>query len=47
MRDGPIPKTLNKHRGFLVLTGYFHKFVKNYVQIVTPLTTLLKKEEFS
>jgi hypothetical protein len=46
IREWPIPKTLKKLRGYLGLTGYYRKFVKNYVQIETPLTTLLNKEAF-
>ena len=47
MREWPIPKTLKKLRGSLGLASYYQQFVKNYVQIVEPLTTLLKKEAFS
>ena len=47
MMDWTIPKTLKNIRGFLGFTGYYHKLVRNYRRIATPLMTLLKKDAFS
>ena len=47
IKERKIPTSIKHLRGFLGLRGYYHKFVKNYRRITSPLITLLRKYAFS
>lgn len=42
----PIPSTLKQLHGFLGLTGFYRRFIKNYASLSFHLTELLKKDAF-
>ena len=44
--EWPQPDNISKLRGFLGLTGYYRRYVKNYAHKTAPLTNLLKKNLF-
>ena len=41
----PTPTTITEVRGFLGMTSYYRKFIKNFAEIAEPLHCLLRKEK--
>ncbi|XP_041007936.1 uncharacterized mitochondrial protein AtMg00860-like [Juglans microcarpa x Juglans regia] len=46
MKDWPLPGSIKALRGFLELTGYYRRFIKDYGGIAGPLTRMLRKGSF-
>ena len=44
--DWTKPANISKLRRFLMLTGYYRRFIQNYAHITAPLSNLLKKNAF-
>ncbi|GFV75058.1 retrovirus-related Pol polyprotein from transposon 17.6 [Trichonephila clavipes] len=44
VRKFPEPTTIKQVQSFLGLTGYFHKYIKDYSKIAQPLSYLTRKE---
>ncbi|KAL4573276.1 hypothetical protein LXL04_020076 [Taraxacum kok-saghyz] len=47
IRDWPKPHNVRSLRGFLGLSGYYRKFIKDYGIIAAPLTSMLRRGSFT
>ena len=45
VRSFPTPTTKKELRAFLGLTGYYRKYIKDYLMIALPLTYLTRKSK--
>lgn len=45
--EWPTPRNLTALHGFLGLTGFYRRFVRQYAQHASPLTDLLKQGAFT
>ena len=43
--EWPEPKNLKEVQAFLGFANFYQRFIPNYLKVVTPLTTLTKKEQ--
>ncbi|CAM8876575.1 unnamed protein product [Rhodiola kirilowii] len=46
IQQWPLPRTIKQLRGFLGLTGYYRRFIRNYANMAAPLTSLLRKDAY-
>nr|GEU53767.1 hypothetical protein [Tanacetum cinerariifolium] len=46
IQNWPTPNSFTTLHGFLGLTGYYRRFVKNYAATASPLTDILKLQQF-
>lgn len=44
--DWPTPISIKGLRGFLVIAGYYWRFIQNFEKLTAPMTDLLKKIVF-
>lgn len=47
INEWPQPRSLSALRGFLGLSGFYRKFIKNYASLAAPLTDLLRENKFT
>lgn len=47
IKEWPTPRSLSNLRGFLGLTGFYRRFIRNYATLATLLTDLLRQNKFT